>query len=62
MRKLIWLMHRSLDGFVSGPNGEMDWAGASKDDELWEDVYGSVGHGGRCLVWTREGCPEFVSG
>lgn len=43
MRKLIWLMHTSLDGFVSGPNGEMDWAGASMDDELWEDVMGLLG-------------------
>ena len=38
MRKLIWLMHTTLDGFVSGPNGELDWAGAAMDDELWEDV------------------------
>ncbi|NOU97474.1 dihydrofolate reductase [Paenibacillus sp. LMG 31456] len=25
MRKIILLMHVSLDGFVTGPNGEMDW-------------------------------------
>ena len=25
MRKIILLMHVSLDGFVSGPNGEIDW-------------------------------------
>ncbi|WP_018614435.1 dihydrofolate reductase family protein [Segetibacter koreensis] len=25
MRKLVLLMHTSLDGFVAGPNGEMDW-------------------------------------
>ena len=25
MRKLIFFMHTSLDGFVAGPNGEMDW-------------------------------------
>ena len=25
MRKLILFMHTSLDGFVAGPNGEMDW-------------------------------------
>jgi dihydrofolate reductase len=25
MRKVILLMHVSLDGFVAGPNGEMDW-------------------------------------
>jgi dihydrofolate reductase len=25
MRKLIFFMHTSLDGFVAGPHGEMDW-------------------------------------
>ena len=25
MRKLLSFMHVSLDGFVAGPNGEMDW-------------------------------------
>ena len=25
MRKIISFMHLSLDGFVAGPNGEMDW-------------------------------------
>ncbi len=25
MRKVIFLMHLSLDGLVAGPNGEMDW-------------------------------------
>jgi dihydrofolate reductase len=36
MRKLILLMHASLDGFVAGPNGEMDWI--KVDDELFEFV------------------------
>ena len=25
MRKVVFLMHVSLDGYVAGPNGEMDW-------------------------------------
>ncbi len=25
MRKIVFLNHISLDGFVAGPNGEMDW-------------------------------------
>ncbi len=25
MRKIISFMHVSLDGFVAGPNGEMNW-------------------------------------
>jgi dihydrofolate reductase len=32
MRNVILLMHVSLDGFVAGPNGEMDWI--RLDDEL----------------------------
>lgn len=31
MRKLVSLMHVSLDGFVAGPNGEMDWIKISED-------------------------------
>ena len=25
MRKIIFFNHTSLDGFVAGPNGEMEW-------------------------------------
>ncbi len=25
MRKVVSLMHMSLDGYVEGPNSEMDW-------------------------------------
>ena len=25
MKKIVLFMHTSLDGFVAGPNGEMDW-------------------------------------
>lgn len=34
MRKLILLMHTSLDGFVAGPNGEMDWINV--DEEMFD--------------------------
>jgi dihydrofolate reductase len=36
MRKIISFMHISLDGFVAGPNGEMDWIKA--DGEIFEHV------------------------
>jgi dihydrofolate reductase len=36
MKKIISFMHISLDGFVSGPNGEMDWI--KVDDELFDYV------------------------
>ena len=53
MRKLISLMHASLDGFCAGPQGEMDWIGY--DDAIFADastlihtagaaVYGRVVH------------------
>jgi hypothetical protein len=33
MRKLILKMSMSIDGFVAGPNGEIDWLFRSRDDE-----------------------------
>lgn len=36
MRKVILLMHTSLDGFVAGPKGEMNWI--KVDEELFESV------------------------
>ena len=36
MRKLIFFMHTSLDGFVAGLNGEMDWINI--DDAIFDFV------------------------
>jgi dihydrofolate reductase len=36
MKKIISFMHISLDGFVAGPNGEMDWI--KVDDEIFDFV------------------------
>ena len=36
MRHLIFFMHTSLDGFVAGINGELDWI--SVDDEMFDFV------------------------
>ena len=36
MRKIISFMHISLDGFVAGPNGEMDWI--KLDEELFDHI------------------------
>jgi dihydrofolate reductase len=36
MRKLIFFMHTSLDGFVAGLNGEMDWINV--DDDMFDFV------------------------
>lgn len=34
MRKVVLFMHVSLDGFVAGPNGEMDWINV--DDAMFD--------------------------
>jgi dihydrofolate reductase len=36
MRNIIAFMHASLDGFVAGPNGEMNWI--TMDDEIFEEA------------------------
>jgi dihydrofolate reductase len=36
MRSLVFFMHVSLDGFASGPNGEMDWI--KVDDSMFDFV------------------------
>lgn len=36
MRKIISFMHISLDGFVAGPNGELDWV--KVDEEIFDYV------------------------
>ena len=36
MRRIILSLHTTLDGFVAGPNGEMDWI--NLDDEMFDLV------------------------
>jgi len=36
MKPIVLFMHVSLDGFVAGPNGEMDWI--TVDDEIFDYV------------------------
>jgi dihydrofolate reductase len=33
----------SLDGFIEGPNGELDWAMA-EDDEAWRELFDALTH------------------
>jgi hypothetical protein len=39
VKNLIWLADMSTNGFMSGPNGELDWAGANMDDQSWKDAF-----------------------
>ncbi|MGG9971733.1 dihydrofolate reductase family protein [Ferruginibacter sp. SUN002] len=43
MRKIISFMHISLDGFVAGPNGEMDWI--KIDPEIFNHVGKRISEG-----------------
>ena len=47
MGKIISFMHISLDGFVSGPNGEMDWI--KVDEEIFDHVGKRISEGDTAL-------------
>lgn len=47
MRKIISFMHLSLDGFVAGPNGEMNWI--KVDEEIFDHVGERIGKGDTAL-------------
>jgi dihydrofolate reductase len=36
MRKIIAALQTSVDGFIDGPNRELDWA-MTEDEETWQD-------------------------
>lgn len=40
MRKIVSLMHMSLDGLVAGPNGELDWINIQ--EEIFDYVEGFI--------------------
>lgn len=47
MRRLISFMHISLDGFVAGPNGEMDWI--KVDEEIFDHIGKRISQGDTAL-------------
>jgi dihydrofolate reductase len=47
MRKIISFMHISLDGFVAGPNGEMNWIKA--EQEIFDHVEKRISEGNTAL-------------
>src|SRR3954468_3092947 len=50
MRKLISLMHVSLDGYCGGPKGEMDWI--AMNDEIFADASELI-HTAGAAVYSR---------
>jgi dihydrofolate reductase len=62
MRKIIFLMHVSLDGYVAGPNGEMDWIQYNEELEAYSHnlhertdaaIYGRVTYGMMDGYWSQ---------
>src|SRR5678815_4737593 len=47
MREIISFMHISLDGFVAGPNGELNWA--KVDEEIFDHVGKRISEGDTAL-------------
>src|SRR5688500_2174564 len=47
MRKIISFMHVSLDGYVAGPNGELDWV--KVDEEIFAHVGERINEGDTAL-------------
>ncbi|HEX2619313.1 MAG TPA: dihydrofolate reductase family protein [Phototrophicaceae bacterium] len=58
MRKIISLIHLSLDGMAAGPNGELDWI--SYDSELEQDAH-SLHDLTDAVIWGR-GTYEIMAG
>ena len=59
MRRVIWLIHLSLDGFAAGPNDELDWI--SYDTDL-EQYAHSLHETTDAVIWGRrtyEGMASF---
>src|SRR3954451_2063336 len=64
MRKLVLFMHVSVDGFVAGPNGEMDWIHVDEDmfdyageqtDNADKALYGRVTYQMMDSYWPTAG-------
>ncbi len=49
MRKVIAALQVSLDGFIEGPQGELDWAMAD-DEELWADLFEMLDSADACVL------------
>jgi len=47
MRKIVLFMHASLDGFVAGPKGDMDWIHV--DDEIFDYATARINEGDTAL-------------
>jgi dihydrofolate reductase len=49
MRKIFAALQMSTDGFIEGPNGELDWA-MEEDEETWKDVFETLESVDACIL------------
>ena len=49
MRKIIAALQTSVDGFIEGPNGELDWA-IAEDEETWRDLFEMLSSVDTCIL------------
>lgn len=49
MRKIIAALQVSVDGFIEGPNGELDWA-MEEEEETWKDVFEMLESVDTCIL------------
>ncbi|MBZ0288232.1 MAG: dihydrofolate reductase family protein [Anaerolineae bacterium] len=70
MRNVILLINISLDGYINGPHGEMDWIGS--EDDIWADfiavqntadtaLYGRVNYEGAEGYWKSGAVNQATS-
>ena len=59
MRKVKLQMQVSLDGYVAGPNGEMDWMVWNWDDQL-KDHVARLTESVDCIVLGRHLAEGFI--
>ncbi len=59
MRKLKLQVQMSVDGYIAGPNGEMDWMAWNWDDELNKYVT-EITEPVDCIVLGRKLAQGFI--
>jgi dihydrofolate reductase len=57
LRKIIAALQTSVDGFIEGPHGELDWAMA-EDEETWRDIFEMLESADTCIL-GRVMYPEY---
>lgn len=60
MRKLKLQMQISLDGYVAGPEGQLDWMTWDHDQKLWDSV-NHLTDTSDTIIMGRKMTPEFIN-